>query len=97
MALATVTIFFWLKLVDARLSPARGTHAARSEMPVREAKRTQAEPTNLLPRQALTLSPTMPNAPEAAPDLRFALPGGTPLSRTSAEKIVHLDPADWIR
>ena len=44
MALATVTIFFWLKLVDARLSPARGTHAARSEMPVREAKRTQAEP-----------------------------------------------------
>ena len=44
MALATVTIFFWLKLVDARLSPACGTHAARSEMPVREAKRTQAEP-----------------------------------------------------
>ena len=54
-------------------------------------------PKKTLPRQALTLSPTMPNAPEAAPDLRFALPGGTPLSRTSAEKIVHLDPADWIR
>ena len=26
--------FFWLELVDARLSPARGTHAARSETPV---------------------------------------------------------------
>ena len=37
-------------------------------------------PKKTLPRQALTLSPTMPNAPEAAPDLRFALPGGTPLS-----------------
>ena len=72
--------FFWLELVDARLSPARGTHAARSETPVHEAKRTQAEPNNLLPRQAITLSPTMTNAPEAAPVLTFALPGGTPLS-----------------
>ena len=35
---------FWLELVDARLSPARGTHAARSETHVHEAKRTHAEP-----------------------------------------------------
>ena len=90
MALATVTIFFWLKLVDARLSPARGTHAARSEMPVREAKRTQAEPKKTLPGQALTLSPTMTNAQEAAPVLRFALPGGTPLSPRPALSLIHI-------
>ena len=72
--------FFLLELVDARLS----THAARSETPVHEAKRTQAEPNNLLPKQAITLSPTMTNAPEAAPVLTFALPGGTPLSSRPA-------------
>ena len=42
MVLATVTIFFWLKLVDAGLSPARGTHAARSEMPVKRVVRAAA-------------------------------------------------------
>ena len=44
----------------------------------------QAETKNHLPRAALTLCPTMTNAPEAAPVLTFALPGGTPLSSRPA-------------
>ena len=39
--------FLGLEFVDARRSQARETHAPRSETPVHEAKRTQAEPKHL--------------------------------------------------